>query len=141
MSGRLIVSSCLLASLALAAPKTPFTATEMMKLKRISEPSVAPDGHAVVFTVGVVDVEKNTQLRQVWLVKLHGGTPHALTTEGRNTGARFSPDSKQIAWISTPARAAIPDSTSAARPGAAWMIALEIFIAELRFRVRDRFQI
>ncbi len=101
MSGRLIVSSCLLASLALAAPKTPFTATEMMKLKRISEPSVAPDGHAVVFTVGVVDVEKNTQSRQVWLVKLHGGAPHALTTEGRNTGARFSPDSKQIAWIST----------------------------------------
>ena len=27
--------------------------------------------------------------------------PKQLTSEGRNTGARFSPDSKQIAWIST----------------------------------------
>jgi dipeptidyl aminopeptidase/acylaminoacyl peptidase len=101
MVGRWFIPLCLLAGTVLAAPKAPFTAAEMMKLKRVSEPSVAPDGHAVVFTVGVVDVEKNTQTRQLWSVGLNGVGPRPLTTEGRNTGARFSPDSKRIAWIST----------------------------------------
>jgi len=101
MSSRLLLSLLLLSSAAALAQKTPFTAEEMMKVRRISEPSVSPDGSAVVFTVGVVDIEKNSQARQLWLVPLAGGTPRQVTTEARNTSARFSPDSKKIAWIST----------------------------------------
>ena len=82
-------------------PKTPFTASEMMKLKRLSEPSVAPDGSAVIYTVGEVDVEKNSQARQLWISPLAGGAARQVTTEGRNTSAQFSPDSKKIAFIST----------------------------------------
>lgn len=89
-----------------AAQKHPFTAEAMMKLKRISEPSVAPDGSAVVYTVGEVDIEKNTQNRQLWISPLAGGPARKLTAEGQNTGARFSPDSKKIAWISTRSGAA-----------------------------------
>lgn len=91
----------LAACVAAQAQKIPFTAAEMMKLKRISEPSVAPDGSAVIYTVGEVDVEKNSQARQLWISPLAGGAPRQVTAEGRNTGARFSPDSKKIAYIST----------------------------------------
>jgi dipeptidyl aminopeptidase/acylaminoacyl peptidase len=101
MYPRLLAAAMLAASVGAQAQKIPFTAAEMMKLKRISEPSVAPDGSAVVYTVGEVDVEKNTQARQLWISPLGGGAPRQVTQEGRNTGARFSPDAKKIAYIST----------------------------------------
>lgn len=97
----LFTAVLLLANVAAQAQKAPFTAAEMLKLKRISEPNVAPDGHAVVFTVGEVDVDKNTQDRQLWVVTPNGTGLRKITTDGRNTGARFSPDSKSIAFIST----------------------------------------
>ncbi len=101
MMFRLFAAAMVAACVAAQAQKTPFTAAEMMKLKRISEPSVAPDGSAVIYTVGEVDVEKNAQARQLWISPLAGGAARQATSEGRNTGARFSPDSKKIAWIST----------------------------------------
>ncbi len=101
MSARLFTALILLVPAVVPAQKIPFTAVEMMKLKRISEPSLAPDGSAVIYTVGEVDVEKNAQARQLWMSPVNGGAPRQVTTEGRNTSARFSPDSKKIAWIST----------------------------------------
>lgn len=101
MKLRLPALLTLLACTAVTAQKLPFTAEEMLKIKRVSEPALAPDGRAVVFTVGVVDIEKNAQARQLYSVPLGGGTPRQLTTVGRNTGARFSPDSKQVAFLST----------------------------------------
>jgi len=97
----LLVTAGMLAVAGGSSAKTPFTAEEMLKLKRISEPSLAPDGRAVVFTLGVVDVEKNGQARQLWVVTPNGTGLHQITTEGRNTSGRFSPDSKQIAFLST----------------------------------------
>ena len=101
MKLRLLTPVLLLACLAAQAQKQRFTAAEMLKLQRISEPSLAPDGRAVAFTVGVVDVEKNTQLRQIWSVALDAAAPRQITTEGRNTSPRFSPDSKHIAFLSS----------------------------------------
>ena len=101
MDLRLPALLTLLTCMGLPAQQLPFTAEEMLKIKRVSEPALAPDGRAVVFTVGVVDVEKNTQDRQIYSVPLAGGPPRKITSEGRNTGAHFSPDSKQIAFLST----------------------------------------
>ena len=101
MDLRLPALLTVLACLPAPAQKLPFTAEEMLKIKRVSEPALAPDGRAVVFTAGVVDVEKNAQARQLYSVPLTGGNPKQLTTVGRNTGARFSPDSRQIAFAST----------------------------------------
>jgi len=96
-----ILVAATLAMMPAAAQKAPFTAEAMMKLKRISDPSVAPDGSAVVYTVGEVDLEKNAIDRQVWISPLAGGSARKVTSEGRNWGARFSPDSKRIAFLST----------------------------------------
>ena len=83
------------------AQKLPFTAEAMMSLRRISEPAISPDGRWVAFTVGTVDVAKNTTDRQIWIAPVLGGSPRPITTEGRNTRARWSPDSKRIAFLST----------------------------------------
>lgn len=92
-------------ALALVAPsfaqKQPLTIQDLMKVKRISEPQISPDGHWLAFTVGVVDVDKNATDRQIYVVPVAGGAPRQLTTEGNNTRALWSPDSKKIAFLST----------------------------------------
>ena len=84
-----------------AADKAPFSFDAMMKLKRISEPAVSPDGKSVAFTVMSVDVDKNARPRQIWVVPVAGGAPKQVTREGsRNERPRWSPDGKRLAFIS-----------------------------------------
>ena len=91
-----------LAPLALRAQnRAPFDAQAMMKLKRIAEPQVSPDGKWVAFTVMTIDVAANTRPRHIWIVGTDGTGLKQLTTEGnRNERPRWSPDSTRIAYIS-----------------------------------------
>ncbi|MFN7923179.1 MAG: S9 family peptidase [Bryobacteraceae bacterium] len=91
-----------LALLPLCAQKLPFDAETMMKLVRISEHQLSPDGSTVAFTAQTVDVEKNSKPRQIYAMPLAGGTPRALTNEGTaNFRPKWSPDSKRIAFHSS----------------------------------------
>ncbi len=73
----------------------------MLKLSRVSEHHLSPDGKLVAFTVQKVDLDANTKPRQIWVVPLAGGTPAQLTTEGNNFRPKWSPDSSKLAFIST----------------------------------------
>jgi dipeptidyl aminopeptidase/acylaminoacyl peptidase len=98
---RLLVGTTLTLAI-LPAQKAPFDFDAMMKLARISEHHLAPDGSMVAFTVQRIDMEKNEKPRQIHVVPAGGGTVRALTTEGSaNFRPRWSPDSKRIAFIST----------------------------------------
>lgn len=83
------------------AQKQPFTVEEMLKLNRISEPALSPDGKMVAFTVQTIDTDKNSKPRQIWIVPVSGGTPHAITRDGNNDRPRWTPDSKRILFTST----------------------------------------
>jgi dipeptidyl aminopeptidase/acylaminoacyl peptidase len=83
------------------AAKAPFTFDAMMKLARIDEPQVSPDGKTVVFTVQTVDMASNTKPTQIYVVPLEGGAPLRLTNEGAsNTRPRWMPDGKHILFVS-----------------------------------------
>jgi len=85
----------------LFAQKQPFTVDTMLKLARISEPVLSPDGRDVAFTVQRVDLEKNTKPTQIYTVPVAGGTPRQITQDGTANGRpRWSPDSKQIYFVS-----------------------------------------
>jgi dipeptidyl aminopeptidase/acylaminoacyl peptidase len=100
MSRRLLIF-LLFASTAVLAQKRAFDANALMELKRIGDPQISPDGKWVSFTVQTVDVAANTKPSQIWIAPLAGGTPRQLTHEGEaNQRARWSPDSKRIAYIS-----------------------------------------
>jgi dipeptidyl aminopeptidase/acylaminoacyl peptidase len=62
------------ASFALAQEK-PFDVETMLKLSRISEPALSPDGKLVAFTVQTVDLEKNSRPKQIYVIPLDGGVP------------------------------------------------------------------
>ncbi len=88
-------------SLAGAAAKRPFTFEDMMKLKRIGEPVVSPDGRWALFTAQHVSLEENKRVRHQWVVPLAGGQARQLTSgaAGEDRG-RFSPDGKHILYHS-----------------------------------------
>ncbi len=71
-----------------------------MKIARISEPRISPDGKNVAFTVETVDVDKNTKPKQIYVVPVAGGPPVQVTREGTNSRPRWMPDSKLIAFLS-----------------------------------------
>src|SRR5271154_843791 len=79
----------------------PFDVAAMLRLARIGEPALSPDGKTVAFTVQTVDIEQNTKPKQIYAVGLNSGFPRQITREGTdNERPRWSPDSKQIYFIS-----------------------------------------
>lgn len=72
-----------------------------MRLSRISEPQLSPDGATVAFTVQTVDLEKNTKPKQVFTVPVMGGSPAAITRDGNNERPRWLSDGKRMVFIST----------------------------------------
>ena len=84
-----------------SAQKLPFDIQALMKVVRIGEPHLSPDGKLVAYTARTVDIDQNTQPRQIYVVPAEGGAPRQVTRDGSiNERPRFSPDSKQIAFVS-----------------------------------------
>src|SRR2546427_13164208 len=86
---------------ALFSQKQPFDVETMLKIARIGEPALSPNGRLVAFTVETVDWDKNTKPKQIYVVPMDGGLPRQLTLEGvDNERPRWSPDSRQIYFVS-----------------------------------------
>jgi len=81
--------------------KQPFDVLTMLRLNRIGEPVLSPDGRTVAFTVQTVDLDKNTKPKQIYTVGVNGGFPRQITRDGTDNGRpRWSPDSRQIYYVS-----------------------------------------
>jgi len=90
---------------AFAQAKHPFTFEDMMKLKRVGEPEVSPDGKWVLFSVVDVSLEANTKTPHIWIVPTAGGGSNEKEREiiaDRDADRpRWAPDGKRFAFIST----------------------------------------
>jgi len=64
-----------------AQAKHPFTFEDMMKLKRVGDPQVSPDGKWVIFSVVDVDLAANTRTPHVWIVPLSADS-HVSQNQG-----------------------------------------------------------
>ncbi|MBZ5688303.1 MAG: S9 family peptidase [Acidobacteriia bacterium] len=84
-----------------AQAKHPFTFEDMMKLKRVGDPQVSPDGKWVIFSVVDVDLAANTKTPHVWIVPTAGGEERPLMDGQEADRPRWSPDGKRFAFIST----------------------------------------
>ena len=82
------------------AAKHPITFDDMIKLHRISEPQVSPDGKWVAYTVATPDMDANRNASNIWLVSTSGGHAVQLTQSGKDTSPVWSPDGKTIAFLS-----------------------------------------
>ena len=101
MEKRLLFLLLLVCACAGAQTKRPMTFEDMMKMRRLGDIAVSPDGRWVLFGVTDVDLAKNTRTSHLWIVPTAGGDEKPVTDSlaGENRG-RFSPDSKQILFQS-----------------------------------------
>jgi len=81
--------------------KHPITFADMMKLHRVAEPVVSPDGKWVVYTVATPDMDANRNASNIWLVSTESGAPIQLTQSGKDSSPVWSPDGKMIAFLSS----------------------------------------
>ena len=79
----------------------PITPADLLAMQRVSEPQLSPDGSRTLYTVGVPDLRENRIARNIWIVPTAGGEARALTTTGKDSGAKWAPDGRRIALIST----------------------------------------
>src|SRR6202041_2291793 len=86
---------------AAAQAKHPFTFEDMMKLKRVGEPEVSPDGKWVIFSVVDVDLEANTKTPHIWIVPTAGGQEREIIADQDADRPRWAPDGRQFAFLST----------------------------------------
>src|SRR2546421_11118330 len=88
-----------LATSALAQAKHPFTFDDVMKLKRVGDPQVSPDGKWVIFSVVDVDLAANTKTPHIWIVPLGHGAADASSasaTKEKSGGPHVSPNLRDV---------------------------------------------
>jgi dipeptidyl aminopeptidase/acylaminoacyl peptidase len=82
-------------------PETMWTPETMMRLRRVSQPRVSPDGRRVAFAVREtrMDADRSEYHTQIWTARARGGEEQQLTRgEASAHDPQWSPDGAQIAF-------------------------------------------
>ena len=88
-----------LAPCCLIAQKRPFDTDALLKIQRLGDPQLSPDGKTVAFSVAVPDIPNNKSVHSVWTVPLSGGAPRKVADLADRP--RWSPDGKRIFFTGT----------------------------------------
>ena len=95
-----VISVLVLACAASAiAQNSRYRVEDLLKVRRVSDPRVSPDGRQIAFVVGDVNFDGNRVVNQIYVVSVGGGSAKQLTNGTSSSAApRWSPDGKKIAF-------------------------------------------
>jgi dipeptidyl aminopeptidase/acylaminoacyl peptidase len=91
------------AAVAHAAADSPFTVDDLVRLKRISDPQVSPDGRVLAFVQRETDMNANKGRTSLWLLDLAdpAATPQRATGAPANDSSpRWAPDGHTLYFLS-----------------------------------------
>jgi len=84
------------------AAKRAFTIQDLYRIRNIGDLHVSPDAKTVLFTLQTSDLSKAKQVRHIWMMDADGKNVRQFTFgEKGESSPIFSPDGKQIAFITT----------------------------------------
>lgn len=103
--------TALVATLALVLPvcataasdsPRPFDVDDLVRLKRLSDPQVSPDGRHVLYGQRETDMAANRGVSQLWLLALDGKSAPRQLTQGKSSASsgRFSADGRSVYFLS-----------------------------------------
>lgn len=82
------------------AQRSSFAIEDLLKVRRVSDPRVSPDGKKVAFVIGDVNLDANRAINQIYVVGIDGTGLKQITSGPTSSSApRWSPDGKRIAFV------------------------------------------
>jgi dipeptidyl aminopeptidase/acylaminoacyl peptidase len=77
------------------------TFEDMMRMKRLGDTAVSPDGKWLAYSVTTVNLEQNTKTAELWMQAIAGGEPQRIAVaHPGDSGLQFAPDGKRILFLS-----------------------------------------